>query len=105
MAADSSPTVSVLVCTCDRPVLLQRALASVARAAAVMPEVAVEIIVVDDGEQPIDRLAGWDAGTRVVAGSRAGVGAARAAGFAAACGDFVAYCDDDDEWTPDHLQV
>ena len=76
-----------------------------ARAAALAPEATVEIIVVDDGERPVDRSAGWHERTRVVAGSRAGVGAARAAGLAAACGDFVAYCDDDDEWTPDHLQV
>jgi glycosyltransferase involved in cell wall biosynthesis len=118
-----APAISVIVCTCDRPHLLARALTSVARAAALTPETAIEIIVVDDGEAPPlsrvptqwvagpegepprDPSLGLDPHARVVAGPRAGAGAARAAGLAAARGALIAWCDDDDEWLPEHLAV
>jgi glycosyltransferase involved in cell wall biosynthesis len=99
------PSVSVIVCTRDRPRLLTRALAAVRRAAALAPEASLEIVVVDDGDAPLAAAALGEAPVRLVAGPRAGVGAARAAGLAAARGELVAYCDDDDEWTAAHLRV
>jgi len=103
--APDSPDLSVVVCTRDRPALLARALASVRRALALAPEMTSEIIVVDDGEEPLAGLTSRDERIRVVPGPRRGAGAARAAGLAAAHGALVAYCDDDDEWSPDHLRV
>jgi glycosyltransferase involved in cell wall biosynthesis len=99
------PSVSVIVCTRDRPELLARALASVMRAAERVPEETVEFVVVDDGDVPVIPATERDEPVRLVAGRRVGVGAARAAGLAAARGEFIAYCDDDDEWTADHVKV
>lgn len=67
----------------------------------------MEVIVVDDGsEPPIELTTGGVTGSiRLIRIRHQGVSAARAAGLAAARGEFVAYCDDDDEWTPDHLRV
>ncbi|HEX5498736.1 MAG TPA: glycosyltransferase family A protein, partial [Thermomicrobiales bacterium] len=105
IAIAGSPDVSVVVCARDRPATLARALASVWRAAALAPEAVVEIVLVNDGERPIRRGLAEDERIRVVAGPRAGVGAARAAGLAAARGALVAWCDDDDAWTPLHLRT
>ncbi|HEU5433943.1 MAG TPA: glycosyltransferase [Thermomicrobiales bacterium] len=105
IASAGSPDVSVVVCARNRPATLGRALASVRRAAALAPEAAVEIVLVDDGDRALAGATGEDERIRVVAGPRAGVGAARAAGLAAARGELIAWCDDDDEWTPLHLRT
>jgi glycosyltransferase involved in cell wall biosynthesis len=105
IVADEIPDISVIVSTRDRPALLGRALASVTRALALAPEMTSEIVVVDDGEEPLARLASHDERIRVVPGPRRGVGAARNAGLRAVRGALVAYCDDDDEWSPHHLRV
>jgi glycosyltransferase involved in cell wall biosynthesis len=103
IASAGSPDVSVVVCARDRPATLGRAVASVLQAASLTSEAAVEIVLVDDGDRPLAPGLAEDERIRVVAGPRAGVGAARAAGLAAARGKFVAWCDDDDEWMPLHL--
>lgn len=99
------PTVSVIVCADGRPETLNRALSSVVREAALLPEEEVEILVVDIGPEAISETLALDKRVRLVPGPFVGVGAARAAGLAAARGELVAYCDVDDEWLPDHLRL
>lgn len=100
-----TPTVSVIIWSRAQPRHLARSLASVAAAAAHVPEETIELVLVNDGEQPIDGLLNQDERVRYLPGPAAGVGAARTAGLAAARGAFIAYCDDGDEWLPDHLRV
>lgn len=91
---------TVIVCTRDRPAWLARALESV------LPQLGPddEVVVVDDGSSPPVRLAAASARpVRVIGSGGAGPGRARAAGLEAARGRYVAWCDDDDEWLPGHL--
>jgi len=94
-------SVSVIIPTCDRPALLRRALASV-RAQTLAP---AEIIVVDDGSASQRGALAGDAGGLTVLANRhaAGPSGARNAGAAAARGEWLAFLDDDDEWTPPYL--
>lgn len=96
--------ISVVVCTRDRPAPLHRALRSVLSHS----DGDLEVVVVDGSVPPVDvhqvpELA--DARVRLLTGRRDGVGAARADGLDAARGNLLAWCDDDDEWAPDHLAV
>lgn len=97
-------SVTAIVPTCERPVLLQRAIRSIAE-----QELAPgEIIVVDDaGQEDATRAAmeRWGFGSaRVVANSHVkGVSGARNAGAALASGELLAFLDDDDEWLPSYL--
>lgn len=100
-----APVVSVVVCSRERPARLRRALASVRRAVAAVPAVVIEVILVDDGDRPLEEMPAGTTDLRLVRTERRGVGEARAAGLAAARGELVAFCDDDDEWTPDHLAL
>jgi glycosyltransferase involved in cell wall biosynthesis len=98
------PKVSVIIPTRDRIAPVQRALASVRR----QREVALEVVVVDDGSTPevAAALAGLqDDDVRVVRNprSRAPAGA-RNVGIDAARGEWVAFLDDDDYWAPDKLR-
>jgi len=92
--------------TCDRPVLLERALRSIA-AQELGP---LEIIVVDDaggGHEDATRGAveQWGFGNvRVIANTHAkGASGARNAGAELAVGELLAFLDDDDEWLPSYL--
>jgi glycosyltransferase involved in cell wall biosynthesis len=92
--------------TCERTLLLERALQSIA-AQEFAP---AEIIVVDDvgaGHEAITRrdVERWGfAAIRVVANSRArGVSGARNTGAEIATGELLAFLDDDDEWLPSYL--
>jgi glycosyltransferase involved in cell wall biosynthesis len=97
--AGALPTVSVVIPTCDRPVLLARAIAS----ARAQTAPAGEIIVVDDGTDDGAR-AQPAAGVRVVRNDRArGPSGARNCGAASARGALLAFLDDDDEWLPSYL--
>ena len=90
-------TTAAIIPTCDRPELLERALASVHR----QGRAADEILVVNDGESDISVV-----GARVLRiGPYAGPAAARNAGAHAATCDNLAFLDDDDEWTPDHIET
>jgi glycosyltransferase involved in cell wall biosynthesis len=98
--------VTAIVPTCNRPVLLQRALRSVV-AQEFLP---TEIIVVDDtgeGHEHVTRRAlesSGLAGVRVVANSRTkGASGARNTGAELATGELLAFLDDDDEWLPSYL--
>jgi len=103
---------SIVTTTRDRPALLRRALASIAR----QTFTEYELVVVDDGSKE-EFAAEYDAiadelGNRGrfhrVPEDRAGGGPSRARnyGLERCSGDFVAFLDDDDEWTdPDYLAV
>ena len=99
MTGSGLPSVSVIVCTYNRPKLLDRALRSVLS----QDFDGFEVIVIDDGSNPPALYPTEDSRVRLVRTEHHGTGAARAEGLNAARGDFVAYCDDDDEWKPNHL--
>lgn len=96
----SPPSVSVVIPTYDRRALVLRALDSVL--AQIRP--ADEVIVVDDasGDGTVDALSRLPV-TLLVQERRRGVSAARNRGVVAARGDWVAFLDSDDEWSPEKL--
>ncbi len=102
-AADAAPLVSVVIPTRDRPFWLERAV----RSALAQRDVAVEVIVINDGGAPVeDRLLACDAAERIVSlrlPAPRERSAARNAGLALARGTWVAFLDDDDWWQDDHL--
>jgi glycosyltransferase involved in cell wall biosynthesis len=99
----TGPDVTVVVPTRDRTRLLGRTLATI----EAQRDVEVEVVVVDDGSRPADAGAVADLagdGVRVLRNDRSGgVGAARNQGAAVASATWLAFCDDDDLWTPDKL--
>jgi glycosyltransferase involved in cell wall biosynthesis len=100
MSTSDTPLVSVIVCTYNRPEHLRSALNSVFR----QDLQDYEVLVVDDGgDVPIEIPAEQRDRVRLIRTGHGGVGAARAAGLNAARGGFIAYCDDDDQWKPQHL--
>jgi glycosyltransferase involved in cell wall biosynthesis len=96
------PLVSVIICTCNRPEMIRRALHSVLN----QQFQDYEVIVIDDGRnEPVASEIVSSGRIRLIKTQDRGIGAARAAGLDAARGEFVAYCDDDDEWRPEHLNT
>jgi glycosyltransferase involved in cell wall biosynthesis len=95
------PRISVVVATRDRPGLLRRALASVARQR--YPN--VEVCVANDGGTSVEAVVrSCPLDTHLVeVADRVGVPAARNAALALATSDYVAYLDDDDVFLADHL--
>ena len=94
--------VSVVVPSHNRARLLRRTLQSI-RAQHLDD---LEIVVVDDGSTDDSQAVAAAADPRVVVVRNqkpAGVSAARNCGIAAARGDWIAFCDDDDVWSPDKL--
>jgi hypothetical protein len=89
--------VTVVIPTRNRP----RLLATRALPTALAQEgVAIEVIVVDDGSEPPVEVPG-DPRARLIRHSiPRGVAAARNAGIGAAEGEWVAFLDDDDLWSP-----
>ena len=87
------PTISVVICTRDRPQELERCL----RSLAAQTEPAEELIVVDNKPEgdPAAAAAAQRHGARLVPEPRSGVSRARNAGATAAVGDVVAFVDDD----------
>ena len=100
---DHARSVSVVIPTHNRRGLLGMTLASV----RAQREVQFEVVIVDDGSTDrTPRFLGeiQDQRVRVLRNERPrGVSAARNRGIAAACGDWIAFCDDDDLWAPDKL--
>lgn len=97
-----SPLVSVIVCSYNRHSYLNRALESVLD----QDTVNFEVIVVDDGsDSPIQLSLFSQTQVRLIRVEHGGVGAARDAGLSSARGTYVAYCDDDDIWKPNHLST
>ncbi|MEH3107752.1 MAG: glycosyltransferase family A protein [Sphingomonas fennica] len=101
--------VTLLVCTRDRAESLGRTLASIARAAAAAPDVAIEAVLVDNGSRDATGavIAAWATAQTFpvvpVAAPRPGLARARNAGLAHARGRIVAMTDDDCVLHPDHL--
>jgi glycosyltransferase involved in cell wall biosynthesis len=99
-----NPTVSIVVRTKDRPVLVERALASVA-AQSYRP---IEVVVVNDGGGALDegrlgRALGDIALRLIVLPSSGGRSHAANVGLAAASGAYIGFLDDDDELLPRHV--
>ncbi len=98
------PSVSVVVPTRHRMELLRRALDSIV---GQRYDGSIEIVVVFDQEEPLDPGVEMRPlrSIRVLSNDRvAGLAGARNTGILAATGDFIAYCDDDDEWLPDKVR-
>lgn len=98
------PDVSVVMATRDRPELLRRAVASVL---AQDTESSIEIVLVYDGTDidPLEDLPRSPGRTvRAVNNIRSpGLAGARNTGILETRAPLVAFCDDDDEWTPSKL--
>jgi glycosyltransferase involved in cell wall biosynthesis len=99
-----SPEVTVVIPTRDRRSLLLRTL----RSALAQEEVTLEAVVVDDGsadETPGAVEALGDERIRLVRHERPrGVAGARNAGIGVASGEWIAFLDDDDLWSPHKLR-
>jgi glycosyltransferase involved in cell wall biosynthesis len=100
--------VSVVIPTRDRSSLLREALTSVR--ALEGADLTFEIIVVNDGSSDDTAAVAREMGAVVVEVSPPcsprgkGTAAARNAGLGAATGEFVAFLDDDDVWSPQHIR-
>jgi glycosyltransferase involved in cell wall biosynthesis len=97
-----SPLVSVVVPSYNRAPLLARTL----RGVLAQEFIDLEVVVVDDGstDDTAGMLANADTRVRVIRNQRSeGVSAARNRGVAAARGEWIAFCDDDDLWSPHKL--
>lgn len=94
--------VSVIVPTRDRPALLRKALASIR--ALEGPDLCFEILVGDNGASPETKPIVAEFGGIYLPISREGPAAARNAALRAATGEFFAFLDDDDEWTPQNIR-
>jgi glycosyltransferase involved in cell wall biosynthesis len=104
MGVSSTPApvlVSVVVPTRDRPVLLREALASIRALETEMLQ--FEILIGDNGMDPVNERAAMDFGAFYMTVSKAGAGAARNAGLMMAKGQFIAFLDDDDVWLPANI--
>lgn len=100
-AASHTPAVSVVLTTRDRPALLRRSLDSIA-AQRLVP---LEVLIADDGEAPCDVL-GLESGLlelRVLTSHARRAAGTRNLAARAACGEVLAFLDDDDRWLPEHL--
>lgn len=98
-----TPTVTVVVPTHDRVGLLRSTLRSI----LAQRDIDLEVVVVDDGSDAAHaaEIATLATGpVRVLRNARpGGVGVARNAGAETARGRWLAFCDDDDLWTPTKL--
>jgi glycosyltransferase involved in cell wall biosynthesis len=104
MIGGSRPSVSVVVPTRDRPALLARTLAAVVAQDYTGD---VECIVVHDGEPavPISHAGTGRVRLRHIRNARTpGLPGARNTGILAAGGELIAFCDDDDVWSPTKLR-
>ena len=93
--------VSVVVPTRDRPELLREALQSIR--ALEHDGLRFEIIVGDNGTLPATRKAAEEFGAIYLQTSTPGAAAARNIAMAAATADYIAFLDDDDVWTSNHI--
>ena len=102
--AVAEPEVSVVIPTRDRPQLLERAVAGVLR----QEGVSVEVVVVDDGspDRKAEAPSLEDPRVRVLRNDGPpSVSTARNCGIRHANGEWVAFLDDDDLWSPRKLRL
>jgi glycosyltransferase involved in cell wall biosynthesis len=102
-AWDTSPSVSVVVPTRDRPELLRSAIAAIL--GQEYPG-SIEVVVTFDQAEPDLSLEVSDPHrrVRVISNTRTqGLAGNRNTGILATTGELVAFCDDDDEWLPGKL--
>lgn len=102
-SATPSAVISVVVPAHQATLYLAECLESIL-AQTRMPD---EVIVVDDGSTDATAAiaSGFGPPVRVISTPHAGTAAARNTGIAAATGNVVALCDDDDLWLPDKLRL
>lgn len=96
-----SCSVSVIVATIDRPALLREALASIR--AIERDGVSFEILVGDTGVLPETAAVAAEFGAVYQKVAEQGCAPARNAVMRLASGDYIAFLDDDDLWTPHHI--
>lgn len=94
--------VSVIVPTRDRPDFLREALTSIRALEA--SDLEFEILVGDNGADPRTRLVAEELGAVHIPVMRSGAAAARNAGLSVARGAYIAFLDDDDVWTAEHIR-
>ena len=97
------PSIGVVIPTRDRPEMVRKTIAAV-RDQQYPGE--VKVVVVFDQTAPDYRLAATD-GTQVLVLTNwrsSGLAGARNTGILALDTDYVAFCDDDDQWQPDKLR-
>ncbi len=107
-ALPADPLVSVVVPTRNRPALLGDALASIVAQAYSR----WEIVLVNDGGEPVENIASAALGDRTAGGrlrafshaQSEGPAYARNTGIAEARGEVIAFLDDDDRLAPAHLR-
>src|SRR4051812_31649574 len=101
----STPHVSVVIPTWNRPELVTRAVRSAL--AQIHDDLEVIVVVDGPGDHTPDELARIDDPRlrTVVLPAKGGAPNARNAGVAAAQAPWVAFLDDDDEWLPAKLEV
>jgi len=89
------PAVTIVVCTRNRPVELERSLRSIVKVCGGTP--AVDILVVDNApaDDATERVAQLFPGVRYVVEPRAGLSFARNRGIAESSSEWIAYTDDD----------
>jgi glycosyltransferase involved in cell wall biosynthesis len=93
----SKYSTSVVIPTYNRPKLLGAALRSV-------PSSVDEIIVVNDGEEPIDVSCSQDPRCKILqSGPKSGPSVARNVGAGASTQDLIFFLDDDDLFVPDYV--
>lgn len=93
---------SVVVPTCNRSDELRTALASIR--AIEGADLAIEIIVSDNGSCPRAADVADEFGARYVRVELRGPSQSRNAAMALATGDYIAFLDDDDAWLPGHIR-
>lgn len=104
-ATDESATITTVIATRDRPELLRRALAAIEASTF---GGTIETICVFDQCEPDLELVRTDGRrpVQVMANARTqGLAGGRNTGSLAATGDWLAFCDDDDEWLPSKIDA
>src|SRR5690242_4580345 len=96
------PDLSVVIPTHNRRRYLVQAIRSVVAVSA--PDIAVEVLVVDDSSDDGSAEAAAALGAHVLCSPRPGAGAGRNAGVRAARAPVIAFLDDDDVWLESHIR-
>lgn len=94
--------VSVIIPTKNRSVMLRQALGSVQALEGV--DLSLEVIVVDDDSSDDTAAVAHQFGAVLLRGATPGAAAMRNVGLMAATGEYVAFLDDDDVFTPQHIR-